>query len=490
MTPAKTADRPASLLDDEPLPDELQIAPPAAPVVEQTYVMVPVDAIVPNPANPRKDLGDLTGLVASIRANGILQALSIEWSSPTSPYLLLAGHRRLAAAKLAGLSEVPCLVRQTASTDADRMKIALVENLMREGLAPLDEARGYAELVKLGMSQREIAAQVGCSQGHVSKRVGLLDLPAPVQAKVGEGSLTLEAAALLARLADHPDKLAKAAQGASVSQIARDVESAEADIAFEAKRAELVAIAEGKKCAIVDEPRDAWSARKFKTLAKWNHADAELNIDVRKHEAEPCHAVMIPKHRNYYNSKPTATSVCTDPARHGPKGKSDLKVKAQAKRKPNDHEVKEAQRRLERKAAGEARAALLTKAVEAYTPRCTRSPELPLMLKAGVQRTMGYDTAQLACELLGVDPGGKGANSEAHGALNRFAGESQANLHRVALALAFAVVEVGLTSPYARFEDRGVADHYAYLATLGYELAPFERDAMAEAAKSEEADDG
>ena len=478
-----TATRPPATLLDDPLPEELVPAPPTAPVVEQTYVVLPVDAIKVNPDNPRSNLGDLDGLLASIRAIGVQQALAVEWSSPTSPYLLLAGHRRLAAAKLAGLTEVPCLVRQVASTAADRMKIALVENLMREGLAPLDEAAGYLELQKLGMSQREIAEQVGCSQSHVSKRMGLLDLPAPVQAKVGKGAITLEAAAALARLKDHPEQLKKAA-GEDPSRIVDAVERAEEEIAWAAKVADLREVAQGRGWKVVDEPRDRWAKRSFKTLAKWGYDDRELDLDVRKHQVEPCHAVMIPKQRSYYNDKPTATSVCTNPARHKADGASELKVKvaAKPKREPSEFEIKEAKERKERKVSADARAAVLAKALAEYTPKGKASPELVLTLRAGLRRTLGWDTAQLACQLLDLVPGAGKGSQGTYDALERYAGEFvPLQLHRAALALAFATVEVGLTGTYGRYTDKGVAEHYEYLIGLGYEPSPWETAKLAEA---------
>lgn len=489
MTPAKTATRPVEEPPmGEPLPAELQIVPPAPPAVEQTYVLVPVAAIVPNPANPRRDLGDLDGLVASIHAVGLLEPLVVEWASPSSPYRLLAGHRRLAAAKAAGLAEVPCLVRQGEVEPAMRMEMALVENLQREGLSPLDEADGYAELVKLGLSQRRIAERVGCSQSHVSKRMDLLALPAPLQARVGKkkDGLTLEAAAALTRLKDHPEKMEAVAKHRP-DLIAGAVEEAEADIAWETKRADLVAAARAKTQTIIDEPRDQWGVRKFKTLGKWGHKDRELDLDVRKHQGEPCHAVMIPKSRSYYNDKLVATSVCTDPSRHSAKGASTLKIKVVAapKREPTEQEVAQAQAKIHAKEAAGARAAVLAKALADYTPKSgTTSPELALALKAGVRHTLGWDSTAVACDLLGLDPGdGKGA-SGTYDAIDRYAGELYPlQLHRAALALAFAVVEVGLTGPCARFNDKGVVEHYAYLKSLGYEPSPWETAKLAKAAE-------
>lgn len=470
----------------EPLPPELQIVPPAPPVVEQTYLMVPIGAIKPNPANPRRDIGDLDGMVASIHAVGLLEPLVVEWASPSSPYMLLAGHRRLAAAKAAGLAEVPCLVRRGEVEPALRMEMALVENLQREGLSALDEADGYAELTKLGLSQRRIAERVGCSQSHVSKRMDLLALPAALQAKVGKkkDGLTLEAAAALARLKDHPEKLEAVAKQRP-DLIVGAVEQAEADITWEARRAEVVAAAKAKKEAIVDEPRDQWSARKFKTLGKWAHKDRELELDVRKHQAEPCHAVMIPKFRSYYNDKPAATPVCTDPTRHTAKGASTLTVRVVAapRRQPTELEVEQAQAKIAAKEAAAARAAVLARALAEYTPKGPTSAELRMTLKGAVYAMRGYDTAETACELLGLTPADRNSVSATYEALDRYVGDLvPLQLHRAALAFALASVELVLSGPsYSRWETKGVAEHYEYLMGLGYEPSPWEQARVSEA---------
>ncbi len=492
-----TATRPPATLLDEPLPEELHPAPPAPPMVEQAYRVLPIDAIKPNPDNPRGeiDLDELeaSGLVASIRAVGILQALAVEWPSPTSPYLLLAGHRRLAAARLAGLTEVPCLVRQVASTAAERMKIALVENLMREGLAPLDEAGGYLELQKLGMSQREIAEQVGCSQSHVSKRLALLELPKAVQDQVQAGTLPLEAAGALTRLKDHPVNLKRAAAAGSPLQISQAVEREEKRVAWDAKRSELVEIAEGNNWPVVDEPRDTWAKRSFATLSPWGYKGVELDVDTTKHQAEPCHAIMIPAAAPIHvYEMPSATSICTAPDRHKPKGESTLKAKiVTAPKRPVDKELAklEAQRskdEADRKAASTARAAVITKALASYKPKNRLSTEMALTLGLVVDQAVNYDgDVALAAELLGLEAG----EDYGCGALERFASSGGLQLQRSALALALAFVEDELRGGWGSFNGAKVRQHYSYLRELGYQPNEFETRKLAEAAEAEDQGD-
>ena len=129
--------------------------------------MIPVDAIVPNPANPRLDVGDVSELAASIKAQGIRQNLLV---TPTGDgrYTLVIGHRRLAAAKQAGLDSVPCAV--AALSEREQREIMLVENSQRRDLTLLEEANGIQGLLDLGESQADIARKTGRSADYVRAR--------------------------------------------------------------------------------------------------------------------------------------------------------------------------------------------------------------------------------------------------------------------------------------------------------------------------------
>jgi ParB family chromosome partitioning protein len=160
-------------------------------------VMLPVDAIQPNPHNVRSQIGDVTELAASIRAEGILQPLVVEPAGPGT-FTLAIGHRRHAAAKRLGLQAVPCIIRQPAG---DRRTTArmVIENVHRKGLPPLDEARAYRALLDDGMTRGEIARATGVSQATIATRLALLDLPREAQTMVRDGQLSLGAAAHLGR---------------------------------------------------------------------------------------------------------------------------------------------------------------------------------------------------------------------------------------------------------------------------------------------------
>lgn len=186
--------------------DPLAAAPDAAADGSR---VVPIDQVVPDPANLRRALRDLDGLAASIKARGILQPLTVRPADDgdgDGAYVIVIGHRRHAAAKLAGLAEVPVIVQRMAGSE--RLEAMLMENLLRDDLTPLEEAQGYRDLAAAGRSQRQIAERLGRSQSHISKRLSLLKLPPAATDVLASGEITLEEALALVGLADQGERLA------------------------------------------------------------------------------------------------------------------------------------------------------------------------------------------------------------------------------------------------------------------------------------------
>ncbi|HZU07360.1 MAG TPA: ParB/RepB/Spo0J family partition protein [Chloroflexota bacterium] len=152
-------------------------------------IEVPVDAIMPNPAQPRERLAPeaLEELAASIRAHGVLQPVIVTHAAGT--YTLIAGERRWRAAQLAGLTTIPALVKE--ATPQERLELALVENLQRQDLTPLEEAAAYQQLlVEHGLTQEAIAARVGKSRAAVANALRLLHLAPAVRAALADGRIT------------------------------------------------------------------------------------------------------------------------------------------------------------------------------------------------------------------------------------------------------------------------------------------------------------
>lgn len=150
---------------------------------------LPISEVKPNKGQPRKTFRpeELAELTDSIKQNGILQPLLVRKKG--SGYEIVAGERRYQAAKAAGLSEVPVVIREIS--DDEVFKLALIENLQRSDLSPLEEAQGYRQLIKeKGLTQEELAKILSKSRSAITNTLRLLDLPEEVQGLVEEGKLT------------------------------------------------------------------------------------------------------------------------------------------------------------------------------------------------------------------------------------------------------------------------------------------------------------
>jgi len=160
---------------------------------ENGVMLVALDLISPNPRQPRRrilpeELGELT---ASVREHGVLQPLIVTAGRSAGRYILIAGERRLEAARLAGLERVPVIMRQ--ATDQQRLELAIIENVQRADLNPLEEAEAYRQLAEdFGLSHEEIASRVGKSRVAVTNTLRLLKLPdsiknALIEQRISEG---------------------------------------------------------------------------------------------------------------------------------------------------------------------------------------------------------------------------------------------------------------------------------------------------------------
>jgi ParB family chromosome partitioning protein len=161
-----------------------------AAVAGARFAEIPVDRIAPNPVQPRAHFDDeaLAELVTSIREVGLLQPVVVRQTGPES-YELVMGERRLRASKEAGLQRIPAIVRETG--DEVMLRDALLENLHRQQLNPLEEAAAYAQLLAdFGTTHEELATRIGRSRSTITNTIRLLQLPAAVQRRVAAGVLS------------------------------------------------------------------------------------------------------------------------------------------------------------------------------------------------------------------------------------------------------------------------------------------------------------
>lgn len=177
------------------------LIPGAEEAKERAQFQLEVDKIVPNRLQPRRafDQAKIDELAASMREKGVIQPLLVRRSS--EGYELIAGERRLRAAIKAGLKEVPVVVKD--ASDAEALELALIENLQREDLNPMEEASAYQHLQQeFGLNQEEISAQVAKSRPAVANSLRLLLLPKAVQEEVAQGKLPAGQARALLGLQD------------------------------------------------------------------------------------------------------------------------------------------------------------------------------------------------------------------------------------------------------------------------------------------------
>ena len=187
---------------------------------------IDLDLLRPNPDQPRQAVDDarLEELAQSIRAHGVIQPIVVTKREDGAGFEIIAGERRWRAAQRAGLLKVPVVVREVSRTK--RLEVALIENIQREDLNPIEAAAAYRRLADdFGMTQQQIAEAVGKERATVANYQRLLGLPAEVQTDVAAGRLTMGHARALAGLGDAGDQLAVARRIREGDLSVRDAEA-------------------------------------------------------------------------------------------------------------------------------------------------------------------------------------------------------------------------------------------------------------------------
>lgn len=180
----------ALMANIEPNVAKSEDSPPASPMSE---VYIPIEKIQPNPDQPRRSFtpADLDDLASSIRAKGVIQPLIVR-RHPTNAgeYQIVAGERRWRASQMAQLHELPAIIRDFS--DNEVLEVAIIENIQRADLNPVEEAAGYRQLMdRFGRTQEQMAEALGKSRSHIANLLRLLGLPTDVQAHLKEGRLTI-----------------------------------------------------------------------------------------------------------------------------------------------------------------------------------------------------------------------------------------------------------------------------------------------------------
>ena len=225
---------------------------------------LPLDRIRPNKDQPRRTFDDveLAELADSIRQNGVLQPLLVR--DRGDYYEIVAGERRYQAAQAAGLDEVPVIIRDIS--DDDVFKLALIENLQRSDLSPLEEANGYRQLIKeKGLTQEELAKILSKSRSTITNTLRLLDLPEEVQELVETGQLTAGHARAILAVPDEEGRIALAKRVVSERLSVRQTESLASTFSVNQE----------------DGPRRAPLPQSFKRAARQMRLALDTNVRVK-----------------------------------------------------------------------------------------------------------------------------------------------------------------------------------------------------------------
>ena len=225
---------------------------------------LPIEVIKPNPGQPRTRFNEesLKSLSDSIEASGVVQPLLVRPLSGGS-YEIIAGERRWRAAQIAGVKKIPVVIRD--SDEADRLEVALIENMVREDLNPVEEAKACAALVEdLGLSKEDLGKRVGRSRPQISNLIRLLDLPDEVLAMLEQGDLSEGHGRALLQVSDHAARRKLARQALKNGWSVRQTE-AQARAAGESKSKTT------KKANLSAEELDAISDVSEKLEAKLKH---------------------------------------------------------------------------------------------------------------------------------------------------------------------------------------------------------------------------
>jgi ParB/RepB/Spo0J family partition protein len=466
---------------------------------------ISLDLIDLDPANVRRDLGELKELAASIEQQGILQPVTIR-STEDGRYVPIMGNRRCAASRLAGRSTIPAIIRQVDEVD-QRIEAQMVENIHRQNLKPSELAGAVLYLLsrkdgngKRRWTQTTLATRLGMSQPNVSKYAAIGKLPKDAFELIDQGKIGVDDGAELAKLVRWPDRLRKALKvRRDGGDLAAAIRQQLSEQEREQKRDRVLADLRAGGVTIAP---DNW------TTGGVRLGDGAIDADLDSPEAhlgQPCHAAHVA-------ADATVEWICLDSTRHGsapsPQGSAGggeqpasptasadngHESDARAEHDPTatapqgestgsvegDQTAAERAEQAQREAAARLRIAALDEAAtarwEAMKVALQGKPSRALVQRyvswSFLHTTVlpGYDDTP-ACDLLGIDPDtdpqpGSGGVSP----ILDYAAKGDRELERAVVAVAFTVADEWLSGDWPTFSHPLVSEHYQMLRKLGYE---------------------
>ncbi len=457
----------------------------------------PINAITVHPRNPRRALGDLDDLTESIREKGILEPLIIApWPTDARrrgrkvPHVLIAGHRRLAAAKAAGLTTVPTIHRDDLTTTTLQVEAMLIENLHRADLTPVEEAEAYQMLLDLGLDEKTIATQVGQPVSRVKSRAKLIALPEPAKAKLHHGQTTITDALALLEFAGDQDTLTRLTKALATTSFAWQLREAQGLAKHNRDLADDIAAVEKAGFPVRETvPAGAkrlgtrgWAGKgEVHYYPNPSIGSSERKYALKNHCECPGRLVVVEAPSRYQPDRKEVVHYCTTPQAHPrPKGVRDP-TEAQAKK---EREALRAATGDKAAIAGDLRWAWLR---EDLLPVITEQTAHGVLVDLTIDTvTRDYECWSLAMRLLDItlpepESPGEGISDGKIGDLlrPRLARLTLPQLALVTLVSAYPRGEAALGSAeptLGRWDRDHGREWLTILVGLGYTASDFERD--------------
>ena len=413
---------------------------------------LPIEQVEPNPKNLRHRIGDISDLTRSVEAVGIIEPLLVT-PNDHGTYTVVAGHRRLAAAQAAGVTNLACVVR--AISDIEAVELTLIENGQRHDLNAVEEAEGYYQLFEAGRTVTAMATTLGRSAKHISARLALLELPKKARRATERNKISLSDADALLAAREHPDLIEATIEsldgdGGSFD-VRRSIENALRERRRDESVAALMTQAEERGLRLVEY--EGYQPTSYRSLREGLGLDADAR---RQHRREACHAVTVEAR---WDGRAELVEVCTDWRRHTTRGKGNNSSAVKVTSHPDVSEA-ERERQAARRSWSRRRAEFMTTALAGRVAKAT-------IADAALQTLIeeaGANASRRAAQFLGVDADTEHGYQDWHRVLVEHARQSPATLVKAAVAVIAAHGEEQLRGGYRQPET-----YRALLGSLGYE---------------------
>ena len=473
-----------------------------APEVAETgeYRNLPLSQLTVNPRNGRKTLRGIEDLAATIRDVGVIEPLIVR-PRDGDMFQVCFGHRRLAAAKLAGLSVVPCRIKDL--DDVQVLKEGLIENVHRDDLTYLEEAEQLAELMELkSFTVKDLAQDLGQSPTHIKQRLSLLTLPGKARAALDSALITYGTALALTEIADYPEE---------IEELIDEKDGVDADrmqevirwVGIERTCAQLREEAAKRGWRLIEgvDPRGLG----YVYLAELDNLTPGQQ---KAHGRQSCHAVRL----EVALGRPRLTALCSNPARHRPtptptpvapdadeeaprtgdEGDAAADVPAEdepvavdrsaqdraetRRREREEREMKEQEEGRNRKRVATARRAFLSDLIGKRMPK---RADVGLYIFAAVIEKASQTTMAWVGKILGLEPvTTRFGTTDWHTPVVAYAAQGTDQLLKVVLLVTSHWAEDHVTQ-YTSGYDAVVVRHIELLGTLGYVPDPYETEQIA-----------